>query len=496
MQTTKSIHLSCDSLRSVRLFSVVLLGTLLHYSTLVAAGEFDVRETCEDFGRKGALQGIDSSCGYGLSTELDPVFKNGSSAEVQAATEKLFKNCSYGHGTLAWVMLNYPRKEVGEGALWVQETLVTEAVKKMGISTDTWKLISDAADTAPLFSDEGKAKTHSLFVSLKANPYKAEDTEKSKTAAPAFCLDFGSLACAKPLRDILDSMKMYLWNGYVISQADLYEKYFTDPTFVQGAARIALRLYEVLGTARKTGKTESHLFEVAYQSYFSITKNHSKAKELAWDWIAIYATRGASWIGPAGLFYSENAALFASLTMAGTITTVLDGYAYTDSLSFSYPPQVSTTCFHGRPYHFWMAAYFSNRFYSRSVENPASIASYISGVLYEFASETFGRDPLKPFFLETFDTYNQSLRANLTYKALASNLATFEIDETGNFSKAPNLSIDEGLAYSVSVSEALPKWTEKERQDVIANMLTRYKYWKKLMGSQQVFKYFLDKTGT
>jgi hypothetical protein len=205
---------------------------------------------------------------------------------------------------------------------------------------------------------------------------------------------------------------------------ELYEEFLTDPRYAQALPRLALKIRERLRRAEAGDvATDGFFLADTIASFAETGASREDAVEYAWKWMAIYSTRGASFQKFYQFLHERQLGLGLAILAASSGASALDQYRYADkrtmAKSYTLPELLSTSCYYGKPYHFWMSAYFTRRLDREGYgARGGALAAYVTGALYEFGSDTRGRDPRRGVTDAVDSPYGKWIKTNLFFNAM------------------------------------------------------------------------------
>ncbi len=327
------------------------------------------------------------------------------------------------------------------------------------------------ATSTPTYSPAQQAATqHVIDVLLADHTWDAQLNEL-KALAPQLCEVYRVPECEAALVELTELMHPRVGWSSNYSMLPVLKRFLSDPQFVPGAVRAALRVMERVRVSEAGGTArEGDLLTDLVESYRESGLSDADAESHAWDFLAIYSGRGAS-NGELGyLFHENNQHLGLAFLVIAAGTNHLDALRAPNW--YSYPSTLRGDCYYGKSYHFWMTAYFARYTRERGyAESTAYVIPYLLGVGYEFDSHTMGRDPLKVFFNETFDIYNDGIRANLIFGLAGA-----------RYGSLPNvlwhrLDVDSALEKVRTHALEFPAMTEAELRTKLEDPVQRMMLW-------------------
>ncbi len=340
----------------------------------------------------------------------------------------------------AWVLTTHPAKELREIAFYhnllfkkygledlsslhryFNETLSTEIEID---HSDTFEIISNKFKSGEKFSQLSATNLQTAAISFAYDPINVFSTTKGLKKIQAWMLP----------------KKIMTETGLpaTYSLEDIVEKIATDKVYWRAAAGAAKKILKRIETGNPGGK----LFDDLYSSFTELGLSESEAYNRTWDLIALYATRGAS-IGESLIDLSaELKPLAISMSTIGVGMNLLDAQLFEIGKNYSYPSSLNVSFDNGKPYHFWMTAYFARRL-ALEVGNvkSAALSAYLADLGYQMRSTSAGRDPNRFATISTFDPANNKIRLDLVY---ASAGARFGAHSATTLATTP-FNLDEGL---------------------------------------------------
>jgi hypothetical protein len=270
--------------------------------------------------------------------------------------------------------------------------------------------------------------------------------------------------------------RMYAPDGsagehFTFSMVSTYRSVFSDTLTQKYAARLAAQLIdavEIPGT--KGAAALQPLYDRGLAAF-------EGDQDRFWDFMIVYATRGAAWAAAAPMVGDDNRPLFAAFMVISAAMGVLDTAADQAGTAFSYGAIAGgDTCFEPKPYHFWMAAGFAYKlkkagYSAKTVE----LVARLTGALYEVGSTTEGRNPDEVYFVPEYDRKVNRVRRELTHHFLGAQLGL-------HAANPPPAAFDATLGRFLDASSPLPVMSAEEMTAKIQDDLTRWKYWTSLTG--------------
>ncbi len=222
----------------------------------------------------------------------------------------------------------------------------------------------------------------------------------------------------------------------ILSMPDLIKKRFVDPKFLQGSAKMLKKINEKISS--KINSTDDLLSDLM-SSYKSTGLNEQESTEMAWDFLAIYSTRGMSLQALDGLSVGSHTKLQLEIfkQIAAGIQ-VLDAKQLSTGTQYSVPKSINSRCLVGKPYHFWLPAYFARKYRDTKTNpsNDSAHAAFLSSVGYNYKAEMEGRNSEH----KNSEQYLDFLRPSLSLAAAGAAFGS------GNTSPEKRKSIEEGIS--------------------------------------------------
>jgi hypothetical protein len=268
-----------------------------------------------------------------------------------------------------------------------------------------------------------------------------------------------------------------------------------DPIYAEGARRTALK---VMDRVESTAPTAGHLFDDMYQSFREEGLDAESAKEHTWNLLAVASSEGSNTsvyldgIKPdESMDAKKQAILCISIGVITTGSSVLDHRTFSSGHPYSYPADVESTCDNGKPYHFWMTAYWARRLKRElGSAEAARSAAWLSEQGYQMRSTSFGRDPSRAFQVESFDPQNNAIRMDLAVAAAAAVYGA-----SSDSSKLPDhLNIDQGLRELIINSKPQERLNKQDADGEWNSWMgvRGYRRWDSLFAPDSAFNYFLN----
>jgi hypothetical protein len=280
-----------------------------------------------------------------------------------------------------------------------QEDEIVGAYKRLGFTPEPGmtdeqvieQLFAERKASAPVYPAGLKTNLDSKYQNyqnIEFDQFKAQ-VMGMRQFGPSSCPNDGHDECRRAFGQILDWMNpaMDMKEGGWLTRPDLLDKFYTNPTYSKGSTLLASRLLDKFKQA-KDGKLKNpgDLLSDAIAAFKDSGASTQDATDMAWDYLALYSTRGASAIYD--LASLANIHIAAGLGMVASIISYLDGVSLNSGKIYSLPANVHTTCNYTRAYHFWMAASLAQQLSKKGFSNRAIFdALHSQEILYESFSQ-------------------------------------------------------------------------------------------------------------
>jgi hypothetical protein len=457
------------------LLSVNVLLTLI--ATPPASARDDVAEECA----KANIGSVASLLGSSA-----PAF-------IEASTEQQISDAYWRSGYGPWALAMYPSAKARMGGVLAQIALIQQMRTRVdpGNTLPLAQWFAQVAQSPkPVLSTPSLEFLKSEFNRWRADTYYDGQINSFKAGAPYFCTYFSLFGCVGPVKTILDRMHPHGIDVWSVSMVDLWEKLLTDteyyPGLAKGSALIYQRITDVRARRDRRGAV-SDIFADLVAGYRAVGKSETEARDRAFDVLGVYGTRGASMTIAYSLARADTAPVVAGLTFISSAMSYLD-LVQPAGRYYSMPPATTGTCMYGKPYHFWMPAYFVHTIPGRLAVDvkEASIAAHIVGRVYESNSATLGRDPNQAFYEPLLSPHNNQLRANLV------------INDAGAIWAAENgtrtLNINAAIGLLKSKALPLPTMTPDELTALLRKPIERDKAWIQMFQPDVLIKQWLERS--
>jgi hypothetical protein len=203
-----------------------------------------------------------------------------------------------------------------------------------------------------------------------------------------------------------------------ISIPDVVIETITNRRYEAGLRKASLKMID---NARNPGRpVTSNLYDDLYSSFRETGLSETEAEDFTWNVLAVIATAGPNLPYrlknidlPGDSMLSKVALSAISIT-----TPLLDQRTFETGKPYSYPKELTTHCNTGKPYHFWMSAYFARRLERQNGDALGSAAAaFILEKGYQMRADEGFRDPSVAFTSPPLSASNNALRIDLAYAA-------------------------------------------------------------------------------
>lgn len=332
-------------------------------------------------------------------------------------------------------------------------------------NVDIRKFLKGLPDSDPAkdFWDKNQAEKFQNYETQFKGKIRDQDKsfKQANSAITALCASYGlkrTNNCKKGVNEIVDIMTDH--GG--VSLYPVIKEVLSDPDYTKASQLTAIKIQDKI---EKGGIPVGNLYDDIYQSFLSLGLNSEQAEEKSFNLLGVFSTHGAN----THLFLwrfitKETAPLLYSLSLMGTGMSVLNSASQSSGHLYSYPKEVKGECDNGKPYHFWMSAFLARRIAKKTGDVEAAISStYLAQLGYQMRSETYGRDPSRPFTVDTYDSGNNKIRLDLAWAGAGAVYGAAKAEKEIK----KDLNVDEGLRQlledagnkkSLSKAEAEKKW--------------------------------------
>lgn len=437
---------------------------------------------------------VAKDCAQANINSVRYILGSGAPDFIEMSTEKEIV-AKYGAHTMApWALAMYPSAKSRMAGVLAQ-MMAIEGMRKYHDPGNTLPLpqyFEQVAQKPAKLSPRTISDLKEQFNLWRKGTYYDAQVRAFKAGAPYFCSYFSMLKCVGPVTTILDWMHPHDFGDWSVSMVDLWEKVFTDAEYIQGlakAASIVSQRITGIRVDRNRRAALSDIFTDIVDGYRAVGKSDAEAKRRALDVLGVYGTRGASMRIAYQLPELEIVPLVAAITFLSSAMSYLD-MIQPEGRYYSMPPSTVGTCMYGKPYHFWMGAYFvyaltGGRIFDVSAKD-AAIAAHIVGRVYESNSSTFGRDPDQPFYEKILSLHNNQIRANLV------------INDAGTIWAAEGgkrlLNINAAIELLKSKAVALPPMAPNDLKKLLSKPVERDKAWIRMFAPDTLMGDWLTRT--
>lgn len=290
------------------------------------------------------------------------------------------------YSKLPWELAMAPRFAARSAAYRFQYDLAAKIVglpRKSGILIEILKEAAKRPPRAP-YSKASMQFAKSFPRIFKS--WRVFGEKKEYQVAPYFCAGYSNFNCIQKMKRIIDFMDSR-WNptyDAAVSMPGLLQRFLTDPTYLPGAARAALKIHERLLRADHGERPQGFVLQDLVSAYRETGLSPQESSIRAWDLLGFYGSRGAS-IGQMvmQISHSENRALYLSLMLISSGIEALNAASANNAI-YGYPPGFRTTCANGKAYHFWLSAYLAHIINQREAVDSTVRAVYLLSILYRF----------------------------------------------------------------------------------------------------------------
>ena len=288
--------------------------------------------------------------------------------------------------------------------------------------------------------------------------------------------------------DILKAIETSDQRGsYVL--LDVYEKILASNDYRQGILLSTRKIYEKY----LMDQPEGDLFEDIYESFLQVSGDEEDAEQKTWDVLAFLATGGAN-IAPriSRIGISEYKHSIALSAIAGMIP-LLDFKTRNSGKIYSYPPEVKSYCEISKSYHFWMTAYLTRELLKESPRPMGTLmATFSIQKGYQFAAQTYHRNPERVFYKEPFEGATNIMRIDMAYSAAATQFALARWNNEEVF-----LDVDAAIVQMLDDAIAMEPLQPHEANSLFMNEPQKaFIRWSKIMAPNSPFRYFKNKRNT
>lgn len=287
-------------------------------------------------------------------------------------------------------------------------------------------------------------------------------------------------------------------SGAVGSQlvSSLWIKLFADARYVKPILQLAKELHFRVLYEEPSEKT---LQEDLIQAFVDSNQNISKeeAIEMAWTVLGLYGSQGAymsSFSGHYDLRFKNTGLGFALGYLAELISVMDTLHSKNGNLLYSLPKTFSTRCAIGKPYHFWMSAYFAHELSKKFSFKKSAKAPFIMAEAYEYYMQTNGRNideysrDWTLIQMKLDDVTLQSIRISHVLHAAGAAFGASELKNKEYRLKNRNLDAALGYGFQQSKEPFFRKLAVKTERSTIP---TRHLNLKRMTASDEIYDYIV-----
>lgn len=427
---------------------------------------------CQDFERDSfSLAFNNAQC----QSDFETFFAAHSAAQTHAWMKER-RLCFHEWAHFSWISFAQHSEKMAELA-WRQQIYMADQRLLGGSCADHACAIQSVrselarAETLTI-SETTRAHTAAFLDVVETNQKYEPQMTKAYAAVRGLCIYHLNVECIDALKQAFDWMYPRMYSPpiepiehFTFSMVAFYRKVFDDDLTQRYAARLALQLMDAV----ESGTMPANLYETGLTAF-------DGDLDRFWNFMIVYATRGAAWAAAWQLPGDDNRPVFAALMVVAAAMGVLDTTADLDGTAFSYAATTGFTCFQPKPYHFWLAGGFAYLLKKAGyTPRTSELVARLTGGLYEANSTTEGRHPDAVFFAPEFATIVNRERREITHHYMGAQL--------GLHAEAPPvLDFDGEFGHFLGASRPLPAMTEAEMKTKIADPLTRWQLWSRLTG--------------
>lgn len=442
------------------------------------AAEFDIAALCEDAAEQ------DARTAFFKVWETDlPLTQSWSGDQI--ALWVSLKPAGIQSISTPWILLSSPKPEPLRAAQLLQfffaEKLIAQHEPDQGLTLRS--LFEREANEVRPYKGHDLSEINAIYSDFDSTPLNPQ-IKDARGAAPFVCAPYADLFCTFALNRVLDLMasrgypgrKNKNTFGSIVSLPDVVFRLMTDARLKSGLAHAALR--ELSRTELGRVDPDASVFEDLRTSFRHVGFSTEEALEAAWDVMGFYGTRGASLTINAPLFQRANYPVLAALHVIAVNFGPWDLIRHKSlNPTYSMGARVNSRCIHGRPYHFWMAAYLAHRLQQEGFSrNTILNAVHIAGVAYEFAADVFGKDHDTPIRLPLYSPENNSIRENIVFNDTGALWAL-----SGDAELPPIIPFDLGLKTVLKHSRPLPPMSAEDLKNGMKNLVIRWLWWNQVI---------------
>lgn len=221
---------------------------------------------------------------------------------------------------------------------------------------------------------------------------------------------FKSIDCGNGLLKIVDRFQVNQ-----VSMPGVYKEVLSNKKYEKGL-RLAAQL--IMKKVGHKGINPGHLFDDIKSSFIKSGLTSKEADEYTWNTIGVISTAGPNLVERVSRFNGEKYSDISKVAISAIANAmpVLDRRTYLSGHPYSLPQEITTTCDSGKPYHFWMTAYFSRQLVGEGHSpEAAAAAAYIAAKGYQMKAEHESRNPSEVFEKNALSDTATGIRVDLSY---------------------------------------------------------------------------------
>lgn len=347
--------------------------------------------------------------------------------------------------------------------------------KELPFGTDIKKFLEELPKSDPYLSS-WKSELDWSKVSKFTAQADVQKIQKAMAVKNLLCAQYGITNvedCAKGLTKIIELMSSEYDGGEL---EPVIREVMQDPDYTKASVRLALKIQSKVD---KRGIPKGDFYSDAFDSFKELGLSDEVAEEKAFNLIGVFSTTGACVVSKFKFYSKATAPMYYALSVVGTGLSVLNSASQGSDHLYSNPASVKGSCDNGKPYHFWMTAFFARKLAKEFGNQKAAIsASYLAELGYQMNASYFGRDPNRAFMTESMGPANNKIRVDL---ASAGAGAVFGASKGANKPLKKNINVDEGLRNLLEDSGKKESLSEEETKKLWqGNGVEAYLRWRNI----------------
>ncbi len=330
--------------------------------------------------------------------------------------------------------LNFKTLDEGSAWLWIQipsEIFQRKAIDSVIPLTDLLNVSNElrSAKTYEISSDID-ARINAFITSIKddrKNGYRGGTYSASvNNKAYLGCLKYGegiNSGCAQAVDEMV--VKNAPSGNFGLFFEDIIDEILRDPTYSKVLNPFAAHLIDLY---LKNSLVKTNLMDEMTSAFIQAGFTETEAIERVMKVMAFTSLQGPEMFRVVSRYLNDQAdslipRILNALHLISTIPSILDLRQINAGKNmYSLPPSISSSCFSGKYYHFWMAAYWGYKLAKQFNESPAKQDSAMKGVWlvavsYHKFSQTYGRNPFQALTISADSHYVDLHRRDLSYYA-------------------------------------------------------------------------------